>query len=393
MKSAASSRVPDAASAIASLPLRGGKRLVRLQLIACLATVSAAHFMDLGPEAESIMLILVASMLSVILTTPIVIKVAFLLGAVDHPDARRIHSTPTPRIGGVAVGFGVLIALVLTSYRFMPNIQAMLIGSFVMLLVGVMDDIRQMRASLKLSMQLIACALVIASGIHISFLPPTGWGTIGRWLITAIWIIGITNAINFLDGMDGLVSGLVASTGLVYLILSLFLGSNILSYTSAALIGATLGFLGYNLKPARVFLGDGGSTFLGFFVAVLSVQGSWAEDNPLVSFCIPLLVLSVPIYDMIFTTVARILRGDVYSFKTWIEYTGKDHLHHRMEALGLTRGYVVTLICFLNLAVGIGAVALLKAPTHIGIALVVQAICIYAIIAILEIMGRKKQTT
>jgi len=329
----------------------------------------------------------------VILATPPVIKAAFLLGAVDHPDARRIHSVPTPRIGGVAVGFGVLVALVLTSYRFMPNIQAMLIGSFVMLLVGVMDDIRHMRAGLKLVMQLIACALVIASGIQISFLPPTGWGIVGRWVITALWIIGITNAINFLDGMDGLVSGLIAGTGLVYLILSLLLGSNILSYTSAALIGATLGFLGYNLKPARVFLGDGGSTFLGFFIAVLSVQGSWAKENPLVSFCIPLLVLSVPIYDMVFTTVARILRGDVYSFRTWIEYTGKDHLHHRLEALGLARGYVVSLIGFLNLAVGIGAVALLQAPTHIGIALVFQAICIYAIIAILEIMGRKKQKT
>lgn len=388
MNSVKSSPTPD--PTLVKPPLRGGRLIVRMQLLACLCIVSAVYVLDLGHVAESILVISTTAMLSVILATPVAIKAAFLIGAIDHPDARRIHDTPTPRIGGTAVGFGMLIALLIMSYRYMPNIQALLIGSFIMMLVGVLDDIRHVKASIKLLAQLAACAFVIASGIHISFLPPTWWGTIGRWLITAVWIIGITNAVNFLDGMDGLVTGLAASTGLIYLLLSLMLGSNMLSFTSAALIGATLGFLGYNLKPARIFLGDGGSTFLGFFIAVLSVQGSWAKDNPLVSFCIPLLVLSVPIYDMVFTTFARIISGKVYSFKTWIEYTGKDHLHHRLEALGLTRGYVTTLICFLNLAVGLGAIALLRATTHVGVALVVQAICIYIVIAILEVMGRQK---
>ena len=179
-------------------------------------------------------------------------------------------------------------------------------------------------------------------------------------------------------------------TSAIYFVLALLLGSNMLAYCSLAIFCASFAFLGYNVKPARIFPGDGGSTFLGFFLATLSVQGSWAKDNPLVSFFIPILILSVPIYDMIFTTVARIVTGRVTSFRSWIEYTGRDHLHHRLEALGLSRGNVVLMICFLNLGVGMGAIAIFEARTYGGIALIAQTVCIYIIIALLEVLGARR---
>ncbi len=369
---------------------RGGLRLTRIQLVFCGLLLAAVLILDLPPLFEAQAIILAASMFAVIVSVPLVMRLAFFLNAVDRPDARRIHREPTPRLGGPAVGFGVLFALFLASMRYMPNLRALFLGSFLMMAVGVADDIRPVKAWIKLLFQLAACAIVIADGIHITFLPPVGWGVPGRWLITAFWIVGITNAVNFLDGMDGLLASLVMGTGLIYLLLSLALGSNMLGYCSVALFGAAFGFLGYNIKPARIFLGDGGSTFLGFFLAVLSVQGSWARNNPLVSFFIPILVLSVPIFDMVFTTCARIASGRVRSFREWIEYAGKDHLHHRLEALGLTRGQVVLTIAFLNVAVGLGAVVLIDAGTLGGIVLLVQAACVYAVIALLDILGRRK---
>lgn len=366
-----------------------GGLLTRFQLIACLLLLGVVLLFEIPPLVEALTVILVASVTGVIITTPLTILAARLTGALDRPSARRIHSTPTPRLGGLPISFGVMLALVLVSMNFMPNLRSLLIGSFLVMLVGVLDDIRPVPAGVKLVFQLIACAFLISDGVHILFLPPTWWGMAGRWIITAVWIIGITNAVNFLDGMDGLVSGLVVGTGLIYFFLSSLLGSNMLAYCSVALADAAFGFLGFNVKPARIFLGDGGSTFFGFFLAALSVQGSWARNNPLVSFFIPIMVLSVPIYDMIFTTVARILSGRVRSFRGWLEYTGKDHLHHRLEALGLSRGYVVTVICFLNLAVGFGAIALFEAQTYGAIALLIQVACIYVIFAVLEIMGRK----
>ncbi|MBI3986288.1 MAG: undecaprenyl/decaprenyl-phosphate alpha-N-acetylglucosaminyl 1-phosphate transferase, partial [Lentisphaerae bacterium] len=191
------------------------------------------------------------------------------------------------------------------------------------------------------------------------------------------------------DGMDGLVSGLAMGTSLIYLILALLMGSNMLAYCALAIFGASFAFLGFNVRPARIFLGDGGSTFLGFFLAALSIQGEWARRDPLVSFFIPVLILSVPIYDMIFITVERVLSGKVRNVREWLEYVGRDHLHHRFEALGLSRGRAVTAICFLNLAVGIGAITLFEARTYGGVALLIQVICVYVIIAMLEVLGNR----
>ncbi len=373
--------------------IRDGSQITRFFLVVCLGLLVAAALLPITRFFRSLIVLFASSFCMVTLATPLAIWAAKHLGAIDQPGGRHIHEQPTPRLGGPPIWLGVIVALLLTSMHFMPNLRALLICSSLMLLVGVLDDVRGASSLLRLAVQVGACGLLIADGVHVTFLPDTWWGIGGEWLITVIWIVGITNAINFLDGMDGLVAGLVIGTGLMYFILSFLLGYSMLAYCSMALIGASLGFLGFNLKPARIFLGDGGSSFLGFFLAALSVQGSWAKNDPLVSFFIPILLLSVPIYDMVFTTVARIASGKVTSFKSWLDFTGKDHLHHRLENLGLSRSQVVTVIWFLNLTVGLGAIALFEARTHGGVALIAQAICVYIIIALLEVLGERRGTS
>lgn len=373
-------------------PLSGGRWLTRCQLVLSLVVLLGALLLPVSALTQTLALIAVTAMIAVVLLLPLVIKAARLVGAVDMPGGRRIHTLPTPRWGGLGLAAGVLAALLVASPNFMPNLRALLVSTSLVLLVGLVDDVRPVRAWIKLLVQVAACSLLILDGVHVLFVPATWWGIPLRWAITMLWVVGITNAVNFLDGMDGLVAGLVMGTSLIYLGLALLLGSPMLAYCAIAIFGASFGFLGYNIRPARLFLGDGGSTFLGFFLAALSVQGSWAKNNPMVSFFIPILVLSVPIYDMVFTTVARIASGRVRSFRGWIEYTGRDHLHHRLEALGLSRGQVVLAIGFLNLAVGLGAITLFESATYGGIALLVQVVCIYLVIALLEVLGARRMT-
>lgn len=368
-----------------------GKILSKIQLLCCLGLLIFILAFKPGEFVEALGLILASSICTVVIITPFVIRFSEKAGAIDYPDPRRIHAVPTSRWGGLAVSTGVATALLLTSINYMPNLRALLTGSYLILMVGLLDDIKRINVFVKLLVQLVACFILIADGICVTFPPAAWWGGMQfQWIVMVLWIVGITNAMNFLDGMDGLLSGLVMGMSLIYFVLALLLGSNMMAFCSLALFGAAFAFLAFNINPTRIFLGDGGSTFFGFFMAALSVQGGWAENNPLVSFFIPIFVLSVPIYDMIFTTVSRITTRKVTSFRSWLEYTGKDHLHHRLEALGLSRAQVVAAICFLNLGVGLGAITLFEARTYGGITLLMQIICIYIIIALLEVLAMKK---
>lgn len=368
-----------------------GKIITKIQLLLCLGVLILILAVKPGVFVEALGMILVSSICAVVIITPFVIKLSEKVGAIDYPDERHIHLAPTARWGGLAVSTGVAAALMLTSIHYMPNLRALLIGSYLILLVGLLDDIKRINVFVRLLVQLVACVILIADGICVTFPPAAWWGGVQfQWIVMVLWIVGITNAMNFLDGMDGLLSGLVMGMSLIYFVLALLLGSNMLAFCALALFGAAFAFLGFNIKPVRIFLGDGGSTFFGFFLAALSVQGGWAEKNPLVSFFIPIFILSVPIYDMVFTTVSRIATRKVTTFRSWLEYTGKDHLHHRLEALGLTRRQVVMVICFLNLGVGLGAITLFEARTYGGIALLIQIVCIYMVIALLEILTMKK---
>lgn len=367
-----------------------GRLLTRFNILLALALAVCVAFGLLRGLPARLALIMAVAVAAVTVAAPFAIRLARAAGAIDVPGGRRIHSRPTPRWGGLAVGFGVFLALLSASSHYMPNLRALLAGSFLMLLVGAIDDVRPVKAWVRLMAQSAACLMLIVDGVVISVFPPAGFWVIVRWAVTFLWIVGVTNAVNFMDGMDGLVSSWAIVACSIYCVLALLLGRNMLAYCSVALMGGALGFLAFNVKPARMFLGDCGSSFFGFFLAALSMQGNWSKDNPLVSFCVPILVLSVPIYDMVFTTIERIASGKVTSLRSWLEYTGRDHLHHRLEALGLSRSQVVLVICFLSMAVGLSAIAIYESATYVGLTLIIQTICVYGVFALLELLGREK---
>jgi len=370
----------------------GGSSFGRILLLLSFCLIAAMLLWAPSQAVKIFMVIFVSSICTVLVVTPTTMVLAARAGAIDYPGGRHIHQIPTPRWGGIPVAAGVFAALLMTSTHFMPNLKAILIGSIFVLTAGVLDDWKRISAGTKLFVQLAACVVLIMDDVHVTLIPHAWlWADIGNWIITIVWTVGITNAVNFLDGMDGLVSGLVAGTSAIFFVLALLLGSSMLAYCSLALFGASLAFLSFNVKPARVFLGDGGSNFLGFFLATRGFYGGWAKNDPIVSLFIPILLLSVPIYDMIYTTVARIATGKVTSFKSWLEFTGTDHIHHRLEALGLTRGQVVAVICFLNMGVGLGAITLFEARTYGGVALIFQAVCVYTILALFETLGAKRK--
>ena len=336
--------------------------------------------------------ILLFAFLGVGALTPLMVHLSHQWGLVDQPSDRKIHAQPTPRLGGVAVYLGFLGSVLLNSI--VPDwMIATLAAGSLLLIVGVIDDIWELPASSKLLAQLVAAGIVIATGKVLTLFPSGPAGDVANVLLTLLWIVGITNAFNFFDGMDGLATGLA-------ILIAGFMGAVAfetnqpgLGWLAIAIIGAGLGFLPYNFrgrKSAVIFLGDGGATFLGFTLACLAVKGNWADHNPIVSFSNPLLIFGVLIYDMIHITVERVATGKVRSIKEWLDYVGKDHLHHRLErALG-SRQASVAMICLMTICLGLAALALRDAGTSEALLLLVQACLIVAMITILEWSGRQK---
>jgi UDP-GlcNAc:undecaprenyl-phosphate GlcNAc-1-phosphate transferase len=324
--------------------------------------------------------------------TPLMVHLSHQWGLVDHPSDRKIHVHPTPRLGGVAVYLGFLGSVLLNSI--LPDwMIATLAAGSLLLFVGVIDDIWELPASSKLAAQIVATGIVIATGKVLTLFPSGPIGDVANVMLTLLWIVGITNAFNFFDGMDGLATGLA-------ILIAGFMGAVAfetnqpgLGWLAIAIIGAGVGFLPYNFrgrKPAVIFLGDGGSTFLGFTLACLAVEGNWADHSPIVSFSNPLLIFGVLIYDMIHITVERMATGKVRSIKEWLDYVGKDHLHHRLErALG-SRQASVAMICLMTICLGLAALALRHAGTAEAMLLLLQACLIVVMITILEWSGRQK---
>ncbi len=325
--------------------------------------------------------------------TPFMVHLGHQWGLVDQPSERKIHVQPTPRLGGVAVYLGFLGSVLLNSI--LPDwMIATLAAGSLLLIVGVIDDVWELPAASKLVAQLVAAGIVISTGKVLTLFPGGPVGDVANVMLTLLWIVGITNAFNFFDGMDGLATGLA-------ILIAGFMGAVAfetnqpeLGWLAIAIIGAGVGFLPYNFrgrKPAVIFLGDGGATFLGFTLACLAVKGNWADHSPIVSFSNPLLIFGVLIYDMIHITVERMATGKVRSIKGWLDYVGKDHLHHRLErALG-SRQASVAMICLMTICLGLAALALREAGTAEALLLLVQACLIVVMITILEWSGRQKR--
>ncbi len=324
--------------------------------------------------------------------TPLMVWIGHRWNLVDIPADRKIHVTPTPRLGGLALYVGFVGSILLNSI--VPDwMVAILVSGSLLLIIGVLDDIRELPAAVKLIGQLLAAGLVVASGKVLTLFPAGVPGDAANILLTFLWIVGITNAFNFFDGMDGLAAGLAVLIAGFMGVVAFETNQAWLGWLAIAMIGAGLGFLPYNFRgtrPAVIFLGDGGSTFIGFTLACLAVKGNWADSSPIVSFSNPLLIFGVLIYDMIHITVERVITGKVKSVREWLDYVGKDHLHHRLErALG-SRQASVTMIFLFTICLGLAALALRHAGAMEAVLLLIQAGLIAAMITLLEISGRRR---
>jgi UDP-GlcNAc:undecaprenyl-phosphate GlcNAc-1-phosphate transferase len=321
---------------------------------------------------------------------PLVQALASRWGVLDLPAARKVHDVATPLLGGAAV-YCAFAVTVLSSFDFSLQLKGVAVGATLVVAIGILDDVTDLRASLKLLGHIGAAVAAIAYGVVLNiapyWVPGFAWLNVG---LTILWFVTVTNAIQFLDGMDGLATGLGVIAGIFFSIAALQAEQRYLMYLSAALVGACLGFLPYNFRPGRaqIFLGDSGATFIGFTLAGLAVMGEWAEGDPLIALLTPLLILGVPLFDIGFVGVARIVTGKVHSLPEWLAYTGRDHIHHRFEQLGLTKKQSVMLIFFLAATLGLSAILLKDATPHEAVLVLVQAACVLAIVAVLEGVGR-----
>jgi len=342
--------------------------------------------------------VLLVSYLIAVGVTPLIRELAFTVGAVDHPSPRKIHQTATPLLGGVAVYLAFVIALLANAAGLADplivteGMLGVLGGGTVLFLVGIRDDIREVPAGMKLAVQIVAAGIVIWSGKLLSLFPHGLAGDTLNVLLTVLWIVGITNAFNFFDGMDGLATGLAVIIAFFMGVVAFQTNQPFLGWLSVAVMGACIGFLPYNFgpgKPAEIFLGDSGSNFLGFTLASIAVMGEWSERSIISSLITPLLIFSVLIYDMIYLTVSRFATGRVNNFKEWLDYVGKDHLHHRFACLLRGRKKSVLFICLLSFTLGLNALLLRTADAWSAVILLSQVVCILIIVTVMEITSNK----
>lgn len=325
--------------------------------------------------------------------TPLMRTIALKLSIVDAPDGRKSHENITPLLGGAAIIIAFLSAL-LSNMILDRESVILLTGAIIVAVVSLVDDWKGLSARFKLFVQIIVVLALIYFGIVLDLFPPrTTWGYILNVIFTILWIVGITNAMNFIDGMDGLAAGISAIIAFFLGIVAYQTNQPYMGWIAAALAGSCLGFLPFNFRPAKpasIFLGDTGSIFLGFTLAALAVKGEWSDNNPIVSFSAPVLIFWILIFDMTYITMERIITGKVKSFRNWIDYVGKDHIHHRLYSLLGDRRKAVLFIYFLCATLGISAIALRNARPIDGILLVFQAFLITIVVSILEYSGRQR---
>jgi UDP-GlcNAc:undecaprenyl-phosphate/decaprenyl-phosphate GlcNAc-1-phosphate transferase len=305
------------------------------------------------------------SLVLVNLLTPFSMKVAGRIGAVDIPTERKVHYTPIPRLGGLAVILSVVCSLLLGAVvnRYIrdmvhTNLMGMAVGCLIIVAVGLWDDTRNANPFLKLGCQVLAAAVAVSMGVQFQLASNPlvtemrGYFDLGvlAFPLSVLWIVGLTNAMNLIDGLDGLASGIALLTSVTLFLISVSTSAGHVTYVYIALAGASLGFLRFNRYPARVFLGDTGSMFLGFSLGCLSTTG-FHKSFTLSSLIIPILIFGIPIFDSV-TTLAR-----RYFNKSGIAIPDREHLHHRLIDLGLTQRQTVLILYFVTVLFGIIALA------------------------------------
>lgn len=324
------------------------------------------------------------------LLTPLAIRLAWKCDILDKPDCeRKLQCAPIPRIGGLAI-FGAILISTARNFQFSPELTGLIAGSSIIYILGFIDDVHPLPATPRLIVQLLAGYVVIRSGVYITVVPDAIAGHyILNATLTVIWLIGISNAVNFMDGVDGLCTSMIATASILLFLVAWRTRQSYLAYLTIAVAGGSLGFLPYNWKRANVYLGDAGSTFLGFLIAGLCIMQSWSHNNAIVAVASPLLILGIPIFDMIYTTISRAHKGYIHSFKEWLEYAGRDHFHHRLMSLTFSETQTVMFIVMVNLCLGMSALVIRNAGPVGSLILLSQAVIVFLIISMVMIRGQR----
>ncbi|MBO2944864.1 undecaprenyl/decaprenyl-phosphate alpha-N-acetylglucosaminyl 1-phosphate transferase [Paenibacillus sp. F411] len=305
----------------------------------------------------------VVSLALALVLTPLVKKFAIRIGAVDVPDARKVHTRIMPRLGGLGIYLAFVIGLIAV-LPFIPDslsardanfMKAFLIGGSMIVLIGALDDRFQLSAKVKFLAQIAAaCVVVFGFNITVDFVNipfQDAYSSLETWIavpLTIFWIVGVTNAINLIDGLDGLAAGVSGIAIGTILVMSLLMGYTMVAMLCLLLLGGIIGFLFFNFHPAKIFMGDAGSLFLGFSLAMLSLLGF--KQIAIVSFITPLIIIGVPLSDTFFAIVRRKLQNKP------IFAPDKGHLHHCLRELGFSHRQTVLLIYAIATFFGVLAV-------------------------------------
>lgn len=317
--------------------------------------------------------------------TPLVKALARKVGAMDVPkDERRMHKVPIPRMGGMAIFLGFLVSFLIFG-KINREIQGILLGAVIIVILGVLDDILTLRAMPKFIVQILAAILVVAHGCRIEHFMGM---TLPAWLsypVSVIWIVAITNAVNFIDGLDGLAAGVSAISAGTMLVVALILVPDGTAMASsillAAIVGACIGFIPYNFNPATIFMGDTGSTFLGFMLASISIFGLF-KTYAVISFAVPFLVLGLPIFDICFAVIRRLARGQSPM------HADRGHVHHRLIDMGFSQKQAVAISYLLSAILGLAAVVLTDRG-EVQALIFLAAIVVVGAIGVGMIFGRR----
>lgn len=309
-----------------------------------------------------ILIMIFSIFLFVAFLVPFIKKIAFHVGALDIPDERKVHTQPMPRLGGLAIYFGFLLGYMLFGEHSLI-MNAILIGSFIIVLTGVVDDIKPLKASTKFIGQLAAALVIVFYGeILLDGVSAFGFSINFNWLsypLTIFFILGCINCMNLIDGLDGLAGGISAIYFLTIGIIATMKGSTGLDFVlSFVMFGATLGFLVHNFYPASIFMGDSGSMFLGFIISVVALLGF--KNVTMTSLIIPLLILSIPILDTIFAILRRLLKGQS------ISKPDKFHIHHQLLNRNFSQRSTVLIIYVVDLLFAFASIVYVLKDVTLG---------------------------
>lgn len=323
-----------------------------------------------------ILLTLAVSFLVTFIAVPIVKMIAEKIGAVDVPkDGRRMHKKPIPRLGGLAMIYGFFVSILCFTSDLTPEIRGIMIGCLILGGLGVIDDIHPLSAKLKLAVQIVAAIIPVLSGVTIAFfsvpkfINPSGMlhlNPIVGAVISVFWIIAITNAVNLIDGLDGLAAGVSSIASMSILFIAVINGNSLIAVLAAALVGSCVGFLPFNVNPAKIFMGDTGSTFLGYILATMSIYGLF-KGYALITFVAPFLILGLPIFDTAFAIIRRMIHHKP------IMGADRGHLHHRLIDMGFSQKQTVAILYSITSLLGLSAIIMSTSGTMIqGIFLILS---------------------